>query len=153
MGSTFEAAGDRDRVVTRSFDAPRERIWEVWTGCEHLPAWSGPAGWTLAACEVDLRPGGTFRYVWRSPEGMEVPNGGTDVEVVPNQRLVSTHGEGGPAETTHALDLLDEGDRTTLRYTVRYPSAEIRDAALAPVMRQGMDAGYDRLEALLATLG
>lgn len=153
MGSTFEAVGDRDMVVTRTFEAPRETVWTAWTTCEHVPAWSGPDGWELGGCEVDLRPGGTFRFVYKGPGDFEVPSTGTYVEVVAPERLVTRQNYDGVNETTHTLELTDEGGSTRMSYRVEYPSTEIRDAALAPNMQEGMDLGYDRLAAHLQAMG
>ena len=79
-----------DLVLERSIDVPRELVWEAWTKPEHLPAWFTPRPWTLSSCEIDLRPGGAFRSVMRSPEGAEFPNVGCYLEVVPLERLVWT---------------------------------------------------------------
>jgi uncharacterized protein YndB with AHSA1/START domain len=143
--TSFDATSERDLEVTRTFDAPREVVWAAWTTCEHVPAWSGPEGWELASCEIDLRPGGGFRFVYRGPGDLEVPSAGTYVEVVAPERLVTTVGYDGVNETTQTLELAEEDGRTRMSFRVSYPSAEIRDAALAPEMQRGMALGYDRL--------
>jgi uncharacterized protein YndB with AHSA1/START domain len=79
-----------DLVLEREVDVPRELVWEAWTTPEHLSKWFTPAPWTVADCEIDLRPGGIFRTVMRSPEGKEFPNVGCYLEVVPNERLIWT---------------------------------------------------------------
>ena len=79
-----------DLVLERVVDVPRELVWAAWTKPEHLSRWFTPAPWTVADCEIDLRPGGIFRTVMRSPEGKEFPNIGCYLEVVPNERLVWT---------------------------------------------------------------
>ena len=79
-----------DLVLERVVDVPRELVWAAWTRPEHLRKWFTPAPWTVADCEIDLRPGGIFRTVMRSPEGKEFPNIGCYLEVVPNERLVWT---------------------------------------------------------------
>jgi uncharacterized protein YndB with AHSA1/START domain len=79
-----------DLVLERVVDVPRELVWAAWTKPEHLSKWFTPAPWTVADCEIDLRPGGIFRTVMRSPEGKEFPNIGCYLEVVPNERLVWT---------------------------------------------------------------
>ena len=151
--TTFTTPTDLELEVTRTFDVPRELVFDVWTTCEHLPAWSGPEGWSLAACELDLRPGGTFRYVWRSPQGYDAPSEGTYLEVERPSRLVTSVGYDGVNRTTQTLELTEEsGGGTRMSYRVAYPSTAIRDGAIAPEMQQGMAAGYDRLAALLATL-
>jgi uncharacterized protein YndB with AHSA1/START domain len=79
-----------DLVLERVVDVPRELVWAAWTKPKHLSKWFTPAPWTVADCEIDLRPGGVFRTVMRSPDGKEFPNIGCYLEVVPNERLVWT---------------------------------------------------------------
>jgi uncharacterized protein YndB with AHSA1/START domain len=79
-----------DLVLERVIDVPRELVWAAWTKPEHVKHWFTPAPWTVTHCEIDLRPGGMFRTVMRSPEGQEFPNVGCYLEVVPNERLVWT---------------------------------------------------------------
>lgn len=80
----------RDLVLQRDVDVPRELVWAAWTRPEHVRKWFVPAPWTIADCEIDLRPGGVFRTIMRSPEGKEFPNLGCYLEIVPNERLVWT---------------------------------------------------------------
>jgi uncharacterized protein YndB with AHSA1/START domain len=79
-----------DLVLEREVDVARELVWAAWTQPEHLMKWFAPAPWTVSECEIDLRPGGIFRSVLRSPEGQEFPNVGCYLEVVPNERLIWT---------------------------------------------------------------
>jgi uncharacterized protein YndB with AHSA1/START domain len=79
-----------DLVLERIVDVPRELVWAAWTKPEHLKEWFTPRPWTVSACEIDLRPGGLFRTIMRSPEGEEFPNEGCYLDVVPNERLVWT---------------------------------------------------------------
>jgi uncharacterized protein YndB with AHSA1/START domain len=79
-----------DLVLERVVDVSPELVWAAWTQPEHLKKWFTPAPWTVTECEVDLRPGGIFRTVMRSPEGQEFPNVGCYLEIVPYQRLVFT---------------------------------------------------------------
>jgi len=80
-----------DLVFERVVDVPPERIWSAWTTEEHVKKWFTPAPWKTVACDIDLRPGGVFRTVMRSPEGQEFPNAGCYLEIVPNERLVWTN--------------------------------------------------------------
>ena len=80
-----------DLMFERIVDVPRELVWKCWTEPEHLVKWFTPRPWTTTGCEIDLRPGGTFRSVMRSPEGQEFDNAGCYLEVVPNERLVWTN--------------------------------------------------------------
>ena len=79
-----------DLVLERVVDVPRELVWAAWTKPEHIVKWFTPAPWTTIHCEIDLRPGGKFHTIMRSPEGKEFPNTGCYLEVVPNERLVWT---------------------------------------------------------------
>ena len=79
-----------DLVLERVVDVPRELVWRAWTTPAHLIKWFTPAPWTTVDCEIDLRPGGIFRTVMRSPEGQEFPHIGCYLEVIPNERLVWT---------------------------------------------------------------
>lgn len=79
-----------DLVLERVIDVPPDLVWTAWTKPEHVSQWFTPAPWTVSECEIDLRPGGIFRSVMRSPEGKEFPNVGCYLEVVPNKRLVWT---------------------------------------------------------------
>jgi uncharacterized protein YndB with AHSA1/START domain len=115
-----------DLVLERTVDVSPELVWMAWTQPEHLKKWFTPAPWTTVACEIDLRPGGRFHSVMRSPEGQEYPNEGCYLEVVPNRRLVWTDAlEGGyrpapqgPAagfRMTAVVELEPQGSST--RYT------------------------------------
>lgn len=79
-----------DLVLERVVEVPPELVWKAWTRPEHLVKWFVPAPWTLADCSVDLRPGGAFRTVMRSPEGEEFPTEGCYLEIVENRKLVFT---------------------------------------------------------------
>lgn len=79
-----------DLVLERVVDVPRELVWQAWTMPEHVKKWFTPAPWTTTDCEIDLRPGGLFRTVMRSPEGQEFPNVGCYLEIVTNEKLVWT---------------------------------------------------------------
>ena len=87
---TFAIDPKLDLVLERDVDIPPRLVWQAWTQPEHLVAWFAPRPWTTTACEIDLRPGGRFVTVMRSPEGAEVPGEGCYLEVVPERRLVWT---------------------------------------------------------------
>jgi uncharacterized protein YndB with AHSA1/START domain len=140
--------------MTRVFDAPRRLVFEAWTNPAHLPHWMlGPEGWTMPICEIDLRPGGAWRFVWRRVDGTEMEMRGIYQEVVPPERLVSTEAWGGDwPETLNTLLLSELDGRTTIEQRVLYPSKEARDAALQTGMKEGVSLGFDRLEAYLPTI-
>jgi uncharacterized protein YndB with AHSA1/START domain len=79
-----------DLVLEREIDVPVDLVWKAWTTPEHLRHWFVPKPWTITSCEIDLRPGGVFSSTMRSPEGVEHPNIGCYLEVVPQERLVFT---------------------------------------------------------------
>ena len=79
-----------DLVLEREIDVPVQLVWEAWTSPESIWEWFCPKPWSVSSCEIDLRPGGRFNTVMRSPEGEEFPNSGCYLEIVPNERLVFT---------------------------------------------------------------
>lgn len=141
-------------VFTRVFHAPRALVFEAFTAPALLCRWMiGPDGWSMSVCEVDLRPGGRFRYVWKKPGGTEMGMGGTFLEVDPPGRIV--HRElfdadwtGGETTVTTVLDEREGVTHMTL--TVEYSSRAARDGALATGMTSGMETSYARLDGLLA---
>ena len=150
------AQSDREIVMTRSFDAPRHLVWEAHTRPELVKRWLlGPPGWSMPVCEMDLRVGGAYRYVWRrDSDGHKMGMGGVYREIAPPERLVATEvfdDAWYPGEALDTTVLVEHAGKTTLTLTVRYESREARDAVLSSPMESGVAAGYDRLEALLAT--
>jgi uncharacterized protein YndB with AHSA1/START domain len=152
--TTLTTPSDREIVVTRVVHAPRQLVFAAHTSPEHLPHWMlGPAGWTMPVCEVDLRVGGAWHFVWRSADGTEMAMRGVYQEIVPPERLVSTESWGGDwPDTINTLLLSEEDGKTTITQRVLYPSRQARDAALQTGMTDGMSVTYDRLDAYLATL-
>jgi uncharacterized protein YndB with AHSA1/START domain len=153
--TTFSTPSDREAVMTRVFEAPRDLVYEAWTNPEHVTQWLlGPEGWTMPVCEMDLRPGGAWRRVWRKSDGSEMEMHGEYREVTPPKRVVETEAWGGDwPETLNTLELTEEDGRTTATLTVLYPSKEARDAAIQTGMKDGADQSFGRLEAHLRTLG
>ena len=145
---------DREIVITRVFDAPRRLVFEAWTNPEHVPHWMlGPEGWTMPVCEIDLRPGGAWHFVWRRSDGTEMEMRGLYKEIVPPERLVSTESWGDEwPETLNTLILSEADGKTTITQRVRYASKEARDAALKTGMVEGMSQGFERLDEYLGTL-
>jgi uncharacterized protein YndB with AHSA1/START domain len=97
-----------DLVLERIIPVPRELVWAAWTVPEHVKKWFTPAPWTTVECEIDLRPGGIFRTVMRSPKGREVPNVSCYLEVIENEQLVWTHALAPgyrPSKTTEPFPL------------------------------------------------
>ena len=144
---------DREILMTREFDAPRRLVWDAWTRPELLRKWLfGPDGWSLAVCDMDLRPGGAFRWVWRKDGGTEMGMRGEYREIVPPERIVHTElfdedWTGG--QTLVTLVLTERAGRTTAAMTILYSSRQARDGALKSGMERGMAMGYDRLDRIL----
>ncbi len=146
---------EREIAMTRVFDAPRNLVFDAYTKPELVKRWLGViGGWSWAVCEIDLRVGGAYRYVWRGPDGAEMGMGGVYREIVAPERIVATESfdqSWYPGSAVSTLVLVEQGGRTTLTLTVRYQSREARDAVLKSPMEQGMAAGFDKLAELLAS--
>ncbi len=147
---------DREISMTRVFDAPRRLVFDAFTKPELVKRWLlGPPGWTMPVCEIDLRVGGAYRYVWRHADGKEMGMGGIYREIVPQERLVCTElfdEAWYPGEALVTTILAEQGGRTTLTSTMLYVWQETRDAVLKSGMERGVAASYDRLEELLVSI-
>src|ERR1700682_1105254 len=146
---------DREIAMTRVFDAPRRLVFDAWTKPELVKRWLGVrGGWSLEVCEIDLRQGGTYRYVWRGPDGKEMGMRGVYREIVRPERLVATESFDDPWYPGEALDttvLVEQGGKTTVTTTVLYQSREVRDAVLKSPMERGVAERYDKRAELLAS--
>lgn len=150
--------GDREILITRSFDAPRRMVWDAMTRPELLKRWLFlPPGWVMTECHEDVRVGGTYRWAWNGPDGKQVMSmHGTYREVMPHERIVRTETfdmgcQPQMGEQLATMRLSEDGpSRTTVTISVIYPSKTARDGAAASGMEQGMAAGYDKMETLLA---
>jgi len=149
---------DREVAMARVFDAPRRVLYEAWTKPDLLKRWLyGPEDWPLAVCEIDLRVGGTLRFVWRhrGGDGKDMGMSGVYREIAPPDRLVFTEvfdedWTGG--ETLVTMTFAEHAGKTTVTQTVRYSSRAARDGALKTDMAEGMGQSYDRLVGLLPSL-
>lgn len=147
---------EREIAMTRSFDAPRHLVFDALTKPELIRRWLlGPPGWSMPVCEVDLRVGGRYRYVWRNEsEGTEMGMGGTYREIVAPEQLVATERFDDPwypGEAVATFALAEKDGRTVLTQTMLYETQEARDAVLASPMEDGVAASYDRLAELVAS--
>jgi uncharacterized protein YndB with AHSA1/START domain len=150
--------GEREIVMTRTFDAPRHLVFDAWTRPELLKKWLlGPPGWSMIVCDVDLKVGGSYHYVWRhDAKGTEMGMGGVYREVVAPERIVSTEKFDEPwypGEVVGTLVFDEQAGRTTVTQTMLCESTEARDAVLKSGMETGVAASYDRLEEMLASMG
>ena len=149
--------GDHEIQVTRDFDAPRALVFDAFTKPELVRRWLlGPPGWIMPLCEIDLRVGGSYRYVWRSEkDGSQMALSGVFREITPVERLVATERFDDPWYPGEALDttvFVESRGVTKIAITILYESQVARDTARRSGMEHGMAAGYDRLETLLLKL-
>lgn len=159
MGSAvITLPSDRDILITRAFDAPANLVFEAWTTPEHVRNWWGFQEHEMTVCEIDLRIGGTWRFVSRMDDGTEVGFHGVYQEVDPPHRLVYTEtfegfeGEGGPWEegtSLNTLTLVERDGVTTLSVLATYESKAARDEVIESGMERGLQVSFDRLERIL----
>jgi uncharacterized protein YndB with AHSA1/START domain len=148
----YTLRGDREIVMTRVFDAPRERLFQAYTDPKVIPRWWGPARYTTAVDRMDLRPGGTWRYVHRGADGSEYAFRGEYREIVPPERLVSTFEfEGLPGHVSvDTASFEDLGGKTRLTAVSLFDSVEDRDGMANSGAEQGAIETWERLARLLA---
>ena len=157
--STVTLPNDLDVVVVRNFNAPRTLVFDAWTKPALVQRWMlGPPGWTMPVCEMDVRPGGKFKWRWRSEEnGAEFGFTGEFREVVRPSRIVHIEryepgdvgGEMGEALVTSVLT--EDNGVTTQTMTIHYESKAVRDAALKTGMTDGMEMSFQKLDEMLAS--
>lgn len=151
---TLATEGERTLVIERSFNAPREMVFDAYTIPALVRRWLlGPPGWTMPVCEIDLRVGGKFRYVWANADGREMGMGGTFTEVVrpeklANREIFDEDWTGG--ETLGTMVLTERDGVTHMRHAVVYSSAEAMKGAMQTGMTEGLEAGYQRLDEIFA---
>ena len=145
---TLSLPSDREITLTRTFDAPRRLVWEAYTRAEHVRQWWGQRGSTMPVCELDLRPGGAWRFVQRADNGEEYAFRGEFREIVPPEKLVQTfEWEGLPGHISVETLIFEEQDgKTTLTGTSVFDSVEDRDGMIQSGMESGAAESWDRLE-------
>jgi uncharacterized protein YndB with AHSA1/START domain len=165
MTTTVEKAqvtlpSDREVQVTRSFKAPRALVYRAYTEPALVQRWLlGPPGWTMPVCEMDVRPGGRFRWRWRSDDGRnEFGFAGTYRDVQPPSRIVHTEaydpgtigGQYPGEEALITVTFEEERGVTTMTTLMDFKSKDARDAAVSTGMTGGMEQSYQLLDGLLA---
>ena len=131
------AGSDREIVISRVFDAPRELVWQAWTDPQHIMQWWGPKGFNNSSCEMELRVGGTFHLNMCAPDGNTYPCKGIFREIVEPERIVydseadESHpcGAGLPPRSVVTVTFSEHGDKTTLTLHTRFENEARRDAA------------------------
>jgi len=152
---TITTPGDRQIVVVREFDAPRDLVFLCYSKPELLRRWYGMPDWTTFVCDIDFRVGGKYRIGQHSPNGYELASQGIYTAIVAPERIEQTEyydddwTQGG---TTNVLTLTETAGVTTATMTITFASAEARAAAAASPMAEGMEIGFKRLDAALAEL-
>jgi len=148
---------DTTIVFSRAFNAPRRLVWDAMTRPELLRKWMfTPPGWSWAACEMDVRVGGKYRWAWNGPDGrVALTISGVHTVVVPPERIVHTEimemaDVGRVGELLATIELTEKGGVTHMTMTLAFDSKQARDGAIASGMQQGMEAGYSTLDAMFA---
>ena len=151
--ATVTTPSEREIVITRSFDAPLDLVWQAMTTPRLVLRWWGPQWCPLVSCEIDLRVGGSWRYVALADDGSELGWHGTYREIEPRARIVSTEVfEGFPdAESVNTMTLTHADGVTTAQTVVLHRSRENRDGHLQSGMEGGMQDTFNRLDDLLAS--
>lgn len=148
------AQGDKEIVYTRGFAAPRGLVFEAHTKPELVQRWLGVrAGWTLPVCEIDLRVGGKYRFVWKNEaRGIEMGMGGEYVKIITPELISCTERFDQawyPGDCLVTQEFFEEGERTLLKVTLGYENAAARDGVLASPMESGLAESYDELARIL----
>lgn len=149
----FTTPDDRPLLlIERTFHAPARAVWQALTEPDYIERWYGPRQYTTAVTELDLRPGGRYRFVNLEADGTEYGFHGEYIEVVPDKRLIYTWTyEGAPDELVLETDELEERDgETVLRASAEFPSMGSRDSNLQAGMLDGAAESYDRMDEVLA---
>jgi uncharacterized protein YndB with AHSA1/START domain len=152
--ATLTTPTEREIHVERVFDAPRDRVFAVYTDPKLIPEWWGPRDTTAVVDQMDVRTGGDWRFLVRTSDGSKTSFRGTYREVTPPERIVQTfEWEGMPGYVSvETAEFEDLGDRTKVTTTSIFHTAEERDGMLNSGMEKGMNETYARLDELLARL-
>jgi uncharacterized protein YndB with AHSA1/START domain len=146
---------DYEISMSRTFDAPRDLVYQGITKPELVKQWlTGPPGWTMPVCEMDVRVGGAYRFQWSGPEGKVMAAGGVFREVTPPAGFKASERFDEawyPGEALVTYTLEEMGSQTLLTLNIRYATVEGRDAALKAPMDKGVSISFSQLEGLLAS--
>jgi uncharacterized protein YndB with AHSA1/START domain len=150
-----ENVADREIVMARVFDAPRELIWNAWADPKQIVRWWGPRGFTTTIHEMDVRPGGVWNHTMHGPDGTDYPNYSVFIEVVKPERIVYSHSGGKKGDRGAQFDATwtfeAQGDKTKLTLRMLFPSAKIREHVIKTIGAvEGGNQTLDRLREYLA---
>jgi uncharacterized protein YndB with AHSA1/START domain len=154
QASTITTPTDREIHIERVFDAPRDRVFAVYTDPELIPEWWGPRGTTAIVDQMDVRAGGSWRFVMRDADGGESGFRGTYREITAPERIVQTfEWEGMPGHVSVETAVFEDlGEQTKVTTTSVFHTTEERDGMLGSGMEGGLNDTYARLDELLAKL-
>lgn len=152
--SATPETADREMVLTRVLDAPRELVWEVWTDPQHIGQWWGPRGFTTTTYSMDVRPGGVWRFVMHGPDGVDYKNKIVYIEIVKPERLVYNHGddEGEAGQFHVTVTFAAQGGKTKVTMRVLFASAAERDKVVKSGAVEGGKQTLERLAEHLAKI-
>jgi len=157
----IERPSDRELVISRTFAAPRELVWQAWTQCEHLQEWWAPAGWSVPVCKMDFRVGGTWHYCMKGPmpDGSEMESWGLTVyqEIVVPERIVAldqfADAEGNVApempKLLNTITFTAAGSQTTVTSHTEVAAAADLETLVQMGMEEGLAQSWDQLDAHL----
>jgi uncharacterized protein YndB with AHSA1/START domain len=155
--ATITTPADDQILITREFDAPKHLVYKAWTTPELVERWWGGRRGNVTSVEMDLRVGGSWRYVLIANEGFEVGFHGEYLEIVPNERIVHTEifegmpdGDSDPVVNT--VSFIEDGGRTRLELLTQCPNQEVRDAILGSGMEVGMQEQMEIIDEILPAL-
>jgi uncharacterized protein YndB with AHSA1/START domain len=155
---TTELVGDRGIVMTRMFSAPRRLVFKAYSDCDHLNQWWGPRLWPLSYCDLDFRPGGTWHYCMRGPNGEEAWGKAIYREIVEPEQIVymdafsDAEGTIVPPESVVTVRFEERAEKTLLTIRTEFASAADRETVIKMGVEEGMAETLDQLEEHLATL-
>ena len=152
---TLKPQGDREIVVVRAFNAPRDLVFDAFSKPELVQRWMlGTDGWSMPVCRIDFKVGGKGRYEWKSPDGTQGMALSTEfIEIERPARIVHKEvfdGTPQPVESLITSTFVETAGRTTLTMVIRYPSAQVRDFMAKSGMEYGMSRSFQRLADILA---
>jgi uncharacterized protein YndB with AHSA1/START domain len=151
---TLELPFEREIVLTRVFNAPRQLVFDAWTKPEHVKRWYGCDASTMTSCDIDLRPGGAYRFVLRMTDGTEHSLSGIYREIVPPARIVATEriNDDPNMEALIAITFDEQDGKTTMTSTALYKTAAARKIVLDFGIEKGASETFARLDAYLETM-
>ena len=154
MNANFETGAAHEIEIHRLLSAPRDLVWKVWTQAQHIDRWWGPNGFSNTTLELDVRPGGLWRFVMHSPDGVDSPDTFVFVEVVPPERLTLRHGDhpDNPTPFYIIVSFDEQNGHTRLSMRMRFENAHDREKMIGFGAVEGARSTLDSLDGYLAQL-